>query len=650
MEGGVTTTTTLLDRVAWDSVNGRVRREQHNREVYVPPISLFRWWARRPHALIGALIDAACENQKTLVISDPFSGGGTVALEAARRGLPLYAQDLHPWVVVGLATALDGVRPEVIAAAASAVLDAVRVECASLYTTTCPDHGEANELSHVFWVRTLGCPQCARTTHLFPYSLLTLASREASESEGYFGCPACGLLSRHRATGRVVRKCPGCGRGLAGPDEPLLADRHAICSHPDCKASFPAFDGTAPVWLPVLVQRECTSANRRLSHFDAPTAEEMDPGHEDMVPGPLREKIPDGIETSLLRRAGFVRWSDLYPPRQLRTLAACGSAIEELDVSVAVKSRLRLAICGAAEMAGYLSRWDRYYPKAFEAMANHRFAALGFACESNLLANRGRGTLRRRFAHSVAAARWSEDNMTLDGSVRMASSVDRRRRVGSGAVLASGSSERQLPSDGSVDLVLTDPPYFDDVQYAELASLFLIWARTVALVPSSVTLDVASEAVVNSSRGSGLTEYREMLTRIFREARRTLKSSGRLVLTFHNTDIKAWWALARALHDADLAVHALAVAEAENGSDHAKRNSRAFTSDLVIECHPATHRRPTASSVGSGDTPEALELYAAGRTLAAGGALELAEFTDQYRAARGELDLPRIRIPAPEKT
>jgi adenine-specific DNA methylase len=324
--------------------------------------------------------------------------------------------------------------------------------------------------------------------------------------------------------------------------------------------------------------------------------------------------------------------------------------IKKLDLSVAVQSRLRLALCGAAEMAGYLSRWDRYYPKAFEAMANHRFAALGFACESNLLSSRGRGTLHRRFVQSVAAARWSQENASVDGSVRMASSGDRRRRVNSGALLACGSSERQLPSNESVDLVLTDPPYFDDVQYAELASLLFTWARTVDLIPSSVTLDVASEAVVNSSRGNGLTEYREMLTRIFREARRTLKPAGLLVLTFHNTDIRAWWALARALHDADLAVHALAVAEAENGSDHAKRNSRAFTSDLVIECRPAVIQRQTITSVGDGHTPEAHELYAAGRTLACAGAVELPEFIDQYRAVRGQLERPRIRIPVQEKT
>ncbi len=60
MEASQDSLVSLLDRVDWTDVSERVMREQRNRQVYVPPISLYRWWARRPHALIGALIDAAC--------------------------------------------------------------------------------------------------------------------------------------------------------------------------------------------------------------------------------------------------------------------------------------------------------------------------------------------------------------------------------------------------------------------------------------------------------------------------------------------------------------------------------------------------------------------------------------------------------------
>lgn len=646
------TAATLLSRVAWDEVNERVRHEQLNRETYVPSISLYRWWARRPHALIGAILDAACELRASPVISDPFSGGGTVAMEAARRGLRLYAQDLHPWPVMGLTSALDGVDARALDVAAASLLHALEESCSELYATTCPEHGTGSELSHVFWVRTRACPSCARITYLFPYSLLTLASRRKDEDAGYFGCPSCGLVSRHPASGARGRLvCPGCDQTIASADTPLLSQRRAVCAESSCRTTFAAFDGAAPTWLPVLVHRVCSgSEGTSTSHFDTPTEAERGPVAAGVVPSVLTEDIPAGIETSLLHRAGFVKWSDVFPARQLRMLTASADAIRALETTEPIRARLRLALCGAAEMAGYLSRWDRYYPKAFEAMANHRFPALGFACETNLLADRGRGTLRRRLAHSVNAAQWGKENLLVSGSVRVASSSSRRRAVSRGALLVCGSSERQLPSDGSVDLVLTDPPYFDDVQYAELASLFLVWARAVDLVPRTVSLDLSSEAVANSSRGTGVTEYRALLEQIFTEARRTLKTRGRLVLTFHNTDIRAWWALSAALHKARLAVTALAVAQAENASDHAKRGRNAFTSDLVIECQPVTTQGiALLTSVGEPKTSEARELYAAGRTIAAGGALELSPFIEKYRRERGSLPHPRIRIPKPEK-
>ncbi|MGH3260645.1 MAG: hypothetical protein ACRDNS_01480, partial [Trebonia sp.] len=247
----------------------------------------------------------------------------------------------------------------------------------------------------------------------------------------------------------------------------------------------------------------------------------------------------------------------------------------------------------------------------------------------------------------VTAARWAHENLKLTGPLRVADASARRRQVGHGAVIACGSSERQLPSDKSVDLVLTDPPYFDDVQYAELASLFLATARAVELVPRSVSLDLGSEAVGNHARGAGVNEYRSLLAKIFAEAQRTLKPGGRVVLTYHNTDIRAWWALAEALAEAKLEIRALAVAHAENGSDHAKRGSNAFTSDLVIECRRAVRAPVAVVSVGEPLSSEACELFAAGRAMAA-CPTDLKQFITVYLRERGDAAGARIHVPTPE--
>ena len=326
--------------------------------------------------MIGALLDAASLEKSAPAIGDPFSGGGTVAIEAARRGLAMYAQDIHPWAVAGLASALDGVDADVLEKCAESALEKLEPIRTRLYRTPCPAHGKKSELIHIFWVRTCTCPTCGRIIYLYPYTLLTLASRKDGEREGYFGCRSCGKIGAYAVKSGGGHRCHSCGASLPAPSESLLADRMITCVDAACRKTFRIFHGEASIWKSVLVQRSCQRKGERFVHFDIPTRRESSPhSRPRKLPAALTRRIPEGIETSILRRAGFNLWSDLYPARQLTTMLAAAAAVNALDTSDDVRARLRLAVCGAAEMAGFLSRWDRYYPKAFEAMANHRYAA-----------------------------------------------------------------------------------------------------------------------------------------------------------------------------------------------------------------------------------------------------------------------------------
>jgi putative DNA methylase len=634
----------LLAELDWPEVEQSVRAQQRNREVHTPPISTFRWWARRSHALIGALLDQAKDAADArLTVADPFSGGGTVAVEAARRQLDVYAQDLHPWAVAGLRAALTPVDPEALERASRALLAALAPVRAELYGTACPEHGADSEVLTAFWVRVTPCPGCGEQVSLYPYSLITRASRLPDEAHAWWGCQACGGVTE-RAYSRGRRACVHCDAPLARHDKPLLPGRFATCPHAACGESFDAFAEVSRFEL-ALVQRSCRHNGRAYVHFAEPTAverEQAEPRKRRAIPRPLKATIPAGLETRVLRRTGFERWADLYAPRQLEVLAAAIPALEELRASAALKARLRLAICGCAEMAGHASRWDRYYPKAFEAVANHRFAITGLSVETNLLAERGRGTLPRRLGHSLRAARWTRKELPATLVVRGRPAAATRALRPQGVVVAQGSSESQRAATGSIDLVLTDPPYFDDVQYAELAAIFMAWARAVGLVADSAALDLRSEAVANSLRAAGSEHYRALLTTILTETRRTLAPDGRLILTYHNSDTRAWWALGSALRDAGFTIVALAVTHSENERDHAKRGRLAFTRDLVLECRAED---PVAEPelAWEPDADEARELIAAGRAIAAMPAEETCgDFRERFRAVRGSLRELRI--------
>jgi adenine-specific DNA methylase len=641
--------TALLACIDWPSVDARVRVQQRSRERHTPPISLYRWWARRPHALIGALLDAAGDLQgeeQAPVVADPFSGGGTVALESVLRGYPTFAQDLHPWAMTGLATALDGVSAGQLTEATHGLLAALEPIRRELYGTCCPDHGPQSEVLVTFWARVVECPGCDRAIHLFPYSMLTRSSRIADEPMAWWGCRRCGCVAERPLDGPGC--CPSCRHVYEHVDERLMPDRQARCPHRSCRTFFDVFsrDPTPQV---ALVQRLCTVAGSTVQHFARPTTHERELARRGArgIPDALKGKIPAGQETRVLHRTGFSRWMDLYPRRQLRVMLAALRAVDHATDDPAVATRLRLAISGAGEMAGFASRWDRFYPKAFEALANHRYGITGFSCEVNLLADRGRGTLPRRMKATVAAAKWMTDRQMGKPPVSpqlLPATARRRSSRSPAAYLTVGSSRRQLAGDGSVDLVLTDPPYYDDVQYGELAALFLAWAQAAGIVSDSVELDLGSEAVINVARGTDTERYRQLLTDIFKESHRALKPEGRLVITFHNTDVRAWWALGRALHGASFDIRSLAVAEAENGTDHPKRGRMGFTHDLVIECHRKTGASPSSPLVATrSEEAQSLELIAAGRAMAAPGSQgELADFQQQFERFRAGISPLRI--------
>ena len=174
----------LIERVDWSGLDLLVTHQQRNRSAHSPVISLFRWWARRPHSFAGALLDAAKEEfrRNSFLVADPFSGGGTVAFEATRRGLPIYAQDLYPWPSTGLATALTAADPDEFKRAANVLLQTLQSLRLSYWREK---DGERWETTHIIRVRTADCPCCTTRTSCFgtrSFRLLRARARSLSAS------------------------------------------------------------------------------------------------------------------------------------------------------------------------------------------------------------------------------------------------------------------------------------------------------------------------------------------------------------------------------------------------------------------------------------------------------------------------------------
>jgi putative DNA methylase len=568
----------ILKNVDWSHLSRAIRTEVRNREVHQPLVSMYRWWARRPFSLVSAILDAARISAQSQ-ISDPFSGGGTVAIEAARRGFRVYAQDLNPWASWGLKVSLTAVDPLELANAGNELLEHLRAKQAGAYAST---NGTLEAL-HTFRVRVGKCGSCSEREWLFPYPMLTLASRAANETRAFYGCRRCGVVASHKH-GSTSIKCSACGSLLERKSTPSRWFLQSSCSH--CGAARTSFALQDIAWQCVLVHWVRTQDRVRFFSAAEPLPTLTNTKRDDDLPRSLLDRIPVGIETSRLLRAGFGRWCDLYPHRQLNVLLSAASTLSSMDLPLEIRDRLALCVAGAAEMPGHLCRWDRFHPKVFEALANHRYSFDGLAVEANLLGATGRGSLEHRIRGSILAARWLQQHIRAR-TVSYARNIHRlkQRSDAKGQItVAQGSSDRQILPTKSVSLVITDPPYFDSVQYGELAALFSAWLVPTAISPRSGRFVMSKEAVPNRRRKRDASSYRMLLTRILKECRRTLRSRGHLILTYHSTNLYAWDCLSYALAKAGFCVGALAIARTENERDHSKRGKRAFVTDLVIEC------------------------------------------------------------------
>ncbi len=152
-----------------------------------------------------------------------------------------------------------------------------------------------------------------------------------------------------------------------------------------------------------------------------------------------------------------------------------------------------------------------------------------------------------------------------------------------------------------------DPPYYDNVMYAELSDFFYVWLKRTAgqMVPELFTrhlTDKENEAVANPAKFAGQKgakalagrDYQHRMAGIFAECRRVLKPNGIMTLMFTHKATGAWGALAKGLMEAGFIITASWPINTEaEGSLHIK-NKSAANSTIFLVC------RPRLAAAGSG--------------------------------------------------
>ena len=165
----------------------------------------------------------------------------------------------------------------------------------------------------------------------------------------------------------------------------------------------------------------------------------------------------------------------------------------------------------------------------------------------------------------------------LDGKLRLLHRVFEPMASRHGTAMTStGDCAANGLQDDSIDYVFTDPPFGENIFYADLNHLVESWHRT--------RTRVDTEAIVDRPKGKDIADYQRLMQRCFEAYRRVLKPGRWITVVFHNSRNAIWNAIQEAMLAAGLVVADVRTLDKQQGS-YRQVTSTAVKQDLVISAY-----------------------------------------------------------------
>jgi putative DNA methylase len=355
------------------------------------------------------------------------------------------------------------------------------------------------------------------------------------------------------------------------------------------------------------------------------------------IPLPVGELV-DGYNTRQAIGYGYKAWRDFFNDRQLLALGWLHQAIAALP-DEATRDAMLILFSGVLEFNNLFASYKGEGTGAVRHMFSHHILkpertpieanAWGTPKSSGSFSTLFRSRLLRAVEYRAAPR---EVTLEENGPAAIASaaftgdariSLPRDGKLAShGIYLSCGSSEASGLLNGSVDFVVTDPPFFDNVHYSELADFFHAWQvlHPRGFISASPTTRHAREV-----QDTDADSFAAKLKSVFAECHRVLKDDGLLVFSYHHSRADGWASLAAAIFGAGFSVVEAHPVRAEMSVATPKSQaSEPIQLDVLLVCRKrANDPRPTRAPQAAWEHAEVVANNRCARLTAAGFALSL---------------------------
>jgi putative DNA methylase len=553
------------------------------------------------------------------LVCDLTAGGGSIPLAAARLGMRTHANDLNSVASMILKAGVEmpaklGAAPLLAAEKYGRLLcDRMAASLAAYFPS-----GDDGRVTNYVWAHTVTCPRTGKEVPLVPsWSLRTEKGKEVAV--------------------RLITERHGVPLDRADFE---IAERDDIDFNPE-KGSVSRGDALSP-WDHQVIDGDYIKAEARAHRLGrrlyAVLVRRPDGTRVFRVPSQADLDAVDAAEAELARvrhaweNAGFLPTETVPPGNDVRVAAY------DVDTWADMFSSRQLLVHGtfAAEYAKLVDEVQEAMP---EAEATAVLLLLGLMQGKTLDYNsrlatwqQARQVMGHVFQKHAFTWKWTFAEMqgahdlypwalgqVLKSYREIAKLYDdtgydlNEGRSWPREVTVTQGSGADVPAlaDGSVAHLCMDPPYYDNVMYAELSDFFYVWEkRTVGRVlPELFPGDLAdkeNEAVANVARFASMgkrkkalaeADYEAKMTAIFTEAKRALRDDGVLTVMFTHKRAEAWDTLGMGLLKAGFTIEASwpVNTESETSLHQAGLNSAAST--IMLVCRKRATDRAAASDV-----------------------------------------------------
>ena len=549
-----------------DSANELASLETYNKHLYRPNTYLHKWWARRSGTTFRHILKQLVNNPakrdfyeggglENKVIFDPMIGGGTTLHEAIRMGANVIGVDIDPIPVLQAKASLNQCSLNHKRNVFDRFMGVLKNKLAPFYKTACPICKGESEIQFSLYGLRKAC-SCREVIIID-----SLILRKGNDHEIRI-CPDChdvytdGIHTcRKKAKVPLMEKgskrCENCDTIFTNTLTEPFRERYVPLVNVGLCSEHGVFFKSVEMDDLVLLEQALIDTK------------EIDFGN------PQDFSVPDGPKSRDLLRRGIKNFQELFTPRQLIYL---GISLEFL-AEVHCEDRLWLALLISTSLefnsllCGYKGSDIRRPGAIRHVFSHHAYSFPYTALENNpIFSGNTSGTLNRLFNDRIdRAGKWAvaplETRIVDDRRIK----VHIKGEIDAGEpakdwddlqkgerkflILQADAASLDIPEDVA-DWVVTDPPYYDSVQYSDLSNFFRVWLCRFLPLDADWHYNPLGSAVFEGG-SSDRRKYGAVLSEIWKKCFRALnKEYGRLIFTFHHWRPEAWAELTLSLRNA----------------------------------------------------------------------------------------------------